>query len=132
MARDHALLLASGRWRLGEADPAQFVPGDVAAIRYMAAQSLPIAAAAIEAIGKTFAVGDQRDEALLSTHGLTQMLVDLTSAAPYFMPVNAALAVLNSRQPPVLAEELRLPYPQVLVLFGSDLALDPDQYPWPP
>ncbi len=132
LARDHALLLAGRRWVAGRPDPAQFVPGDVAAIRYLAAQTIPLTAAALEAVGKSLPDPDLRDAALLSAYGLTQKMVELTSAAPYFLPVNAALAVLRSRPPPPdLADELRLPYPQVLVAFGTDLQLDPELYPWP-
>jgi hypothetical protein len=59
-------------------------------------------------------------------------LVDLTTAVPYFIPTTAALGVLASRPPdPDLQQRLRLPFPRVLVVFGTDLQLDPHTHQWP-
>jgi hypothetical protein len=38
--RDGTLQQASGRWRAGQPDPEQFVPGDIPAIRAMAADAI--------------------------------------------------------------------------------------------
>jgi hypothetical protein len=60
------------------------------------------------------------------------LLVDLYQAVPYFIPTTAAAAVLASRPPShTLQQELRVPFERTLVLFGTDLELDPASFPWP-
>ncbi len=151
LLRDAALQASSGRWIPGRADPDQFVPGDVAAIRAVAADSIVWNLGAIsmerartvhlraKPSGDLDLVSD-RDGLLMQLDPYrlldrpipASLLVDLYQAVPYFIPTTAAAAVLASRPPSqTLQQELRVPFERTLVLFGSDLELDPDAFPWP-
>jgi hypothetical protein len=69
---------------------------------------------------------------LLDQPFAASLLVDLYRAVPYFIPTTAAAAVLASRPPSqTLQQELRVPFERTLVLFGSDLELAPESFPWP-
>src|SRR5574341_1020976 len=71
-------------------------------------------------------------EVALTRAAADTMLLELTTAAPYFIPATASGAVLGSHPPaPALLDQLRLPFPHVLVIFGTDLELDPATHPWP-
>src|SRR6266496_2752503 len=120
LLRDEALQASSGRWIPGRADPDQFVPGDVAAIRAVAADSI------------VWNLGAISMERARTVHLRAKPSGDLYLAVPYFIPTTAAAAVLASRPPSqTLQQELRVPFERTLVLFGSDLELDPDAFPWP-
>jgi hypothetical protein len=69
---------------------------------------------------------------LLDQPFAASLLVDLYRAVPYFIPTTAAAAVLASRPPSqTLQQELRVPFERTLVLFGADLELAPESFPWP-
>jgi hypothetical protein len=151
LLRDARLQANSGRWNPGRPDPDQFVPGDVAAIRAVASDSIVMSIGAIslkpartvhlraKPSGDLDLVSDrdgllvQLDpDRLLDQPFAASLLVDLYQAVPYFIPTTAAAAVLASRPPShSLQQELRVPFERTLVLFGADLELDPDAYPWP-
>jgi hypothetical protein len=151
LLRDAHLQADGGRWTPGRPDPDQFVPGDVAAIRAVAAESVVVGAGAIrlertralhlraKRSGELDLVGDREAlvveldaDRLLDRPVAASRLVDLYRAVPYFIPTTAAAAVLASRPPSqTLQQELRVPFERTLVLFGTDLELDPRAYPWP-
>ena len=151
LLRDARLQADGGRWTPGRPDPDQFVPGDVAAIRAVASDSILVRAAAIRVdhaqalhlrakpSGRLDLVGDREAlvvkldaDRLLDQPILASRLVDLYRAVPYFIPTTAAAAVLASRPPSqTLQQELRVPFERTLVLFGTDLELDTRAYPWP-
>jgi hypothetical protein len=151
LLRDARLQASGGRWTPGRPDPDQFVPGDIAAIRAVASDSVVVAAGAIrlertralhlrsKRSGELDLVGDREallveldPDRLLDRPFAASRLVDLYRAVPYFIPTTAAAAVLASRPPShTLQQELRVPFERTLVLFGADLELAPDAYPWP-
>jgi hypothetical protein len=151
LLRDARLQATGGRWRIGQADPDRFVPGDVAAIRAVASDSVVrgVGAMSVERTrtlhlramptGNLDLVSDSEGllveldpERLLDQPLAASLLVDLYHAVPYFIPTTAAAAVLASRPPSqTLQQELRLPFERTLVLFGADLELDRDGFPWP-
>jgi len=132
LARDEQLRQASGRWVAGRPDPQDFVPGDVAAVRVGAGK--PILISGWRTLAGQRSVRIELERRDLAHHPMKALdLVELTSAVPYFIPTTAALGVLASRPPDQrLQQELRLPFNRVLVVFGSDLELDPTLYRWPP
>jgi hypothetical protein len=152
MFRDGTLQYASGRWRSGHPDPQEFVPGDIPAIRAMAADAIVRAVGAVsvqqatrlhlqaDAAGRLNVTSNRQallvhidPDRLLEFPVTALQLVELYQAVPYFIPTTAAAAVLGSRPPQAaLQHELRLPFERILVLFGADLELDPASYPWPP
>jgi len=130
LRRDQALQQASGRWVIGEPDPTEFVPGDIAAIRKILGGTTALKQLLLAEIQRAWPAGNEEVER--SRRAAQTMLIELTTAVPYFIPTTASGAVLASRPPaPALLERLRLPFPRVLVLFGADLELDPAAYPWP-
>ena len=151
LLRDASLQANSGRWNPGRPDPDPFVPGDVAAIRAVASDSIVMGVGAIslerartlhlrsKPSGDLDLVSDregllvQLDPGrLLDQPFATSLLVDLYHAVPYFIPTTAAAAVLASRPPSTsLQQELRVPFERTLVLFGTDLELEPASFPWP-
>ncbi len=151
LLRDAALHQAIGRWVAGHPDPADFVPGDVAAIRSIITDPLIRAARAvslhrgdtlqpISPLGQGLGQTRAGVELILTLHParmldqpvLASLLVEVGSAVPYFIPTVAAAAVLASRPPhPDLQQDLRLPFDKVLVLFGADLAFDQASFSWP-
>ncbi len=135
LARDTVLQQASGRWRPGRPDPADFVPGDAAAIRVIACDAIvrDVAAATIlQDRPLTGAPHGPRVDWLLDQPVMASLLMDVATAVPYFIPTTAAAAVLASHPPhPELQQDLRLPFEKVLVLFGADLELDTATFPWP-
>jgi len=132
LARDEHLRQAGGRWIPGRPDPHDFVPGDIAAIRVGAGKPILISGwRTLPGQGSVRIELERRD---LLRHPMKALdLVELTSAVPYFIPTTtAALGVLASRPPDQqLLQDLRLPFNRVLVVFGSDLELDPSAYRWP-
>lgn len=151
LIRDAALQASSGRWNPGRPDPDQFVPGDIAAIRAIASDIIVRGLGAIslqrertvhlraKLSGDVDLVSDRErllvqldPDRLLDQPIAASLLVDLHRAVPYFIPTTAAAAVLASRPPSqTLQQELRLPFERTLVLFGTDLAIEPDSFPWP-
>jgi hypothetical protein len=151
VVRDARLQASGGRWRLGSPDPDQFVPGDVAAIRAVASDSIirGVGAISVERArtvhlrakpsGRLDLVSDRDGflveldpERLVDQPIAASLLVDLHRAVPYFIPTTAAAAVLASRPPSqTLQQELRVPFERTLVLFGADLELDRQSFPWP-
>jgi hypothetical protein len=149
--RDVALQGSSGRWKPGRPDPDQFVPGDIAAIRAVVSDSIVVNLGAISferartvhlrarPSGNLDLVSDREGllmqldpDRLLDQPIAASLLVDLYQAVPYFIPTTAAAAVLASRPPShTLQQELRVPFERTLVLFGTDLELDPASFPWP-
>ena len=131
LAKDEQLRAASGRWTPGRPDPETFVPGDVAAVRAGAGKPILISGwRLLDGQGRMRIQLERRD--LLQRPLKALDLVELTSAVPYFLPTSAALGVLASHPPDQqLQQQLRLPFPRVLVLFGNDLELDPHVYRWP-
>jgi len=119
----------SGRWIPGTPDPEEFIPGDVVPIREMALCKLPVAIAATRAQPDRSPPGDFERFIVCDYESL---LVDMTSALPFFIPSTSARPVLQSRPPPpALLADLRLPARRVYVLFGADQELSGDDYPWP-
>jgi len=151
LLRDARLQANGGRWTPGRPDPDQFVPGDIAAIRAVASDSIVRGVGAISArpawtlhfrarpSGDLNLVGDREallvqldPDRLLEQPFAASLLVDLYGAVPYFIPTTAAAAVLASRPPShTLQQELRVPFERTLVMFGADLELDPGGFPWP-
>jgi hypothetical protein len=151
LIRDAALQEASGRWNPGRPDPDQFVPGDIAAIRAIASDSIVRGVGAISLqhartlhlraslSGSLDLISDREGlvvaldpDRLLEQPIAASLLVDLHQAVPYFMPTTAAAAVLASRPPShTLQQELRVPFERTLVLFGADLEIEPTSFPWP-
>jgi hypothetical protein len=151
LIRDAALQEGSGRWQPGRPDPEQFVAGDVAAIRAVVSDSIVVNLGAIRLertrtvhlrarpSGSLDLVSDREGlmmqvdpDRLLDQPIAASLLVDLYQAVPYFIPTTAAAAVLASRPPSqTLQQELRVPFERTLVLFGTDLELDPASFPWP-
>ncbi len=149
--RDGTLQHASGRWSPGRPDPDSFVPGDIPAVRTIAADAILRGLGAVSLKratelhlqstrgGRLDVLGDREalllrldPDRLLDFPIVSLLLVDLYRAVPYFIPTTAAVAVLASKPPqPSLQRELRLPFERTLVLFGADLELDPASYPWP-
>jgi hypothetical protein len=136
LARDTVLQQASGRWQAGRPDPADFVPGDTAAIRAIVCDGIVRDVAAASILQGRPLAGTSHSPAvgwLLEQPVLASLLVDVATAVPYFIPTTAAAAVLASHPPhPELQQDLRLPFERVLVLFGADLELDATIFPWPP
>ena len=151
LLRDARLQSNGGRWTPGRPDPDQFVPGDIAAIRAVSSDSIVhrVGAISLERArtlhlrampsGDLDLVSDREGllvqldpDRLLEQPFAASLLVDLYGAVPYFIPTTAAAAVLASRPPSyTLQQELRVPFERTLVLFGADLELDPDGFPWP-
>jgi hypothetical protein len=151
LERDSLLQRASGRWIPGRPDPDQFVPGDIAALRAIVADPIfrDVGAVSLQRertvhlranlAGGLDLVSDRERlllqldlNRLLDQPILASLLVDLQRAVPYFIPTDAAAAVLASRPPSQqLQQELRLPFERTVVLFGADLELDPASFPWP-
>jgi hypothetical protein len=135
LARDAVLQHASGRWRPGQADPADFVPGDAAAIRSIVCDAIVRDVAAATLLGGRPPTGTPHGPGtqwLLDQPLMASLLVDVATAVPYFIPTTAAAAVLASHPPhPDLRQDLRLPFERVLVLFGADLELNQSVFPWP-
>ncbi len=151
LLRDARLQANGGRWTPGRPDPDQFVPGDIAAIRAVSSDSIVhrVGAISLERArtlhlrampsGDLDLVSDREGllvqldpDRLLEQPFAASLLVDLYGAVPYFIPTTAAAAVLASRPPSyTLQQELRVPFERTLVLFGADLELDPDGFPWP-
>jgi hypothetical protein len=136
LARDAVLQYASGRWRPGQADPADFVPGDAAAIRAIVCDAIvrDVAAATIlQGRPPTGGIHGPGVQWLLEQPVMASLLIDVATAVPYFIPTTAAAAVLASHPPhPDLRQDLRLPFERVLVVFGADLELNQSSFPWPP
>ncbi len=129
--RDEQLRKASGRWVPGHPDPAEFVPGDVAAVRVGAGKPILISGWRADPHGNRLRVLFELSD-LLEQQLKALDLIDVTTAVPYFIPTAAALGVLASHPPdPQLQQQLRLPFNRVFVLFGADLELDPSRYRWP-
>ena len=151
LIRDAALHKASGRWNPGRPDPDQFVPGDIAPIRAIVADSIVRCVGAISLgaartlhlrarlSGDLDLVSDREGlvvaldpDRFLEQPILASLLVDVYCAVPYLIPTTAAAAVLASRPPsPSLQHELRVPFERTLVLFGTDLEIGSDSFPWP-
>src|SRR6266542_1118506 len=149
LLRDARLQANGGRWTPGRPDPDQFVPGDIAAIRAVSSDSIVhrVGAISLERArtlhlrampsGDLDLVSDREGllvqldpDRLLEQPFAASLLVDLYGAVPYFIPTTAA--ALASRPPSyTLQQELRVPFERTLVLFGADLELDPDGFPWP-
>ena len=133
--RDRGLLRASGRWTLGIRDPSRFLPGDIAALRAIATQ--PLIADAIRfrvhdgpQVTRITSLADVGR--LLRYPAPTSLLVDIYRAVPRFIPPPATAALLATRPPdPERLAALRLPAARTLVVFGTDLPLDPSVYWWP-
>jgi len=129
LAQDGQLMRTSGRWVAGQPDPLEFVPGDVAAIRGMALQRAP---SLIEVFRAHTGFTASDSFIRITTRHLESLVVDLTTAMPYFIPSTATHPVLHSRPPPPeVMVGLRLPAKRVFVLFGTDLELTTEDYPWP-
>jgi len=133
--RDLAFMLATRRWRPGLPDPATFVPGDVVVLRALAAKPLVWGAVtACNALGiasvdtATWSPADDPE----GTYRLINVMRSCAAtaawtleAAPYFLPVTAAVGVMASHPPdPDLLAAIRLPFAIVTVYFGADLAID--------
>jgi hypothetical protein len=151
LMRDAALQSSGGRWSPGRPDPDEFVPGDVAAIRAVASDSIVwgVGAISVQRAGvlRVRAKPSGNLDPVSGREGLLMrldpdrlldqplagaLLVDLHLAVPYFIPTTAAAAVLASRPPSHgLQQELRVPFERTLVLFGTDLAIEPASFPWP-
>jgi hypothetical protein len=130
LRRDQALQDASGRWVIGRPDPIDFVPGDVAAIRKLVGGTTILKDTLLAQIKHAWP--STAGEVALSRVAADTMLIELTTAVPYFIPATASGAVLLSHPPaPALLDRLRLPFPHVLVVFGTDLELDPAAHSWP-
>ncbi len=130
LRRDQALQDAGGRWVIGRPDPVDFVPGDIAAIRKIVGGTTVLKDALLAQIKHAWP--STGGEVALTRAAADTMLIELTTAVPYFIPAAASGAVLFSHPPaPALLERLRLPFAQVLVVFGADLELDPGTYTWP-
>lgn len=118
LMRDAALQASSGRWNPGRPDPDRFVPGDIAAIRAIASDSIVRGVGAIslqharalhlraKPSGDLDLVSDREGlvvaldpDRLLEQPIAASLLVDLHRAVPYFIPTTAAAAVLASRPP---------------------------------
>lgn len=108
------------------------VPGDVAALR---------AAHAVHLIGAAFTIVAEHpeDDALHGEHSEIRMrttdvmraieatLLPLLEATPFYLPAHIAEAVANSELPDSeTLDQLRLPYPEVLAMFGEPLRIDAD------
>jgi len=112
-------------------DPAEFVPGDVAAVRVGAGKPILISGWRADPHGNRLRVLFELSD-LLEQQLKALDLIDVTTAVPYFIPTAAALGVLASHPPDLqLQQQLRLPFERVFVLFGADLELDPSRYRWP-
>jgi hypothetical protein len=151
LVRDAALQKASGRWNPGRPDPDEFVPGDIAPIRVIASDSIVRGVGAIslgrartmhvraDVSGALDLVSDREGlvvaldpDRLVEQPIVASLLVEVYGAVPYFIPTTAAAAVLASRPPShTLQQELRVPFERTLVLFGTDLEIDPEAFPWP-
>jgi hypothetical protein len=130
LRRDQALQDASGRWVIGQPDPIDFVPGDIAAIRKIVGGTTILKDTLLAQIKHAWP--SAAGEVALTRAAADIMLIELTTAIPYFIPATASGAVLLSHPPaPALLDRLRLPFPHVLVIFGTDLELDPATHPWP-
>jgi hypothetical protein len=130
LRRDQALQDASGRWVIGRPDPIEFVPGDIAAIRKIVGGTTILKNSLLTQIKHAWP--STGGEVALTRAASDTMLIELTTATPYFIPAAASGAVVGSHPPaPALLDHLRLPFPHVLVVFGSDLELDPAAHTWP-
>jgi hypothetical protein len=130
-AADARLTALSGRWNIGREDPGSFVPGDVPALRYLAANpSIEYARRIL-----TGPWDGQVEQALASDRALRLLSESamVYAATPYFLPTSTATAIMDS-SPMTEAEltsELRLPFDAVAVYFGADLEFDPAMLAWP-
>jgi hypothetical protein len=130
LRRDQALQDAGGRWVIGRPDPIDFVPGDIAAIRKIVGGTTILKDTLLARIERAWP--STGAEVALTKAAADTMLIELTTAVPYFIPAAASGAVLGSQPPaPALLDRLRLPFPRVLIVFGTDLELDPAWYSWP-
>lgn len=129
---DARLTALSGRWDIGREDPGSFIPGDVPALRYLAANP------SIE-YARRILTGPWDEEAVraLANDRALRLLSEAAmvyAATPYFLPTSTATAIMDTSPmtEAELASELRLPFPAVAVYFGADLEFDPAMLAWSP
>jgi len=130
LRRDAALMRASRRWEADAPQPDVFVPGDVAALRWNLCTFLASISQTLDDVERLYP--KLKDVLAATDLQVGYLLLDLVNAVPYFLPTDMALGILSSRPPDTgMLEELRLPFERVLVLFGTDLHVDPNLHPWP-
>lgn len=127
--RDSLLGANSGRWNPGGADPAVFVPGDVAAVRGLTSSS-----AIANAVGMAnhAAQYGRAGDTVMELEGLRSAAFHISvakmllTAVPFFIPEPMIEAVCSSDPPDAASlASVRLPFPLMLVMFGKDVPLDP-------
>jgi hypothetical protein len=129
LVEDLPIIQASHRWTPGAADPLQFAPGDVLALRYFATDPLVRQAIRILRSLQDPAIVvhlSHRRAELLRRVRYTLSLAQLQlEAASYFLPLDSAISILASTPPTdQLVDAIRLPFPALSVYFGADLAID--------
>ena len=120
LAKDMQLIEAPGRWlfsRPPNRQPAEYVPGDVLALRAKAVMDYVISFP-----------DSKRPSIRFDAVALGALLA---TAQPYWLPAPGVGAVLTSEPPPDL-HELRLPYPAVSIWFALPIqprtAMRPEAY----
>lgn len=103
-----------------------FAPGDVSAIRSRAIDALLAAGRHLSASGHH---RDVHPTSLGSR--ISYDLELLTFSIPYFLPADEVAPILATPVTPGQLGDLRLPYRRVLVMFGTDMQITEDTYPWP-
>lgn len=127
LARDLAILQATGRWDGDAPLRGEYVAGDVLGLRVRyASPGVGVAAAMLLSDSEPLPPEQTDLRASLS------VAAALYDAACYFLPVTSAAGILGS-SPPAVADlaDLRLPFPLAAVYFGADLAIPEQLLVWP-
>jgi hypothetical protein len=128
--RDSLISANSGRWMLGNPDPAVFVPGDVASVRGLTSSSALLHAYQMYTRARNYGRAGDRDqeaEGLRSAAFHSSVAKLILTSTPFFIPETMVEAVCASEPPDRdSVDAIRLPFPMVLVMFGRDVPLDPE------
>ena len=113
MVVDAELRGASQRWTIGNPDPNELIPGDVPAVRGLAAGSTA------EPLSNSMAHG-----VAIGAPFIAAVLTTVYTASNYFVPPAAVEAVITAPAPPAeLVARLVLPGRRVAVYFGRDVPI---------